>query len=77
MLICACLLRVAFTASECTIYFRDHEETREITQIKAELEEHLGAEQVLFGAVKDKGVGLRMVVTLPDLNHKQNTRKQQ
>ena len=52
---------------ECTVYFRDSEDPRELQQITEELMTHLGREQIQFGEVKAKGIGLRMTVTLPDL----------
>ena len=76
VLLCA-LAAACCAATECTVYFRDDEDPRELAQISEEMVAHLGSHHIEFGEVRAKGTGrLRMTVTLPDLKHKLNTRKQ-
>ena len=67
LIVLALVLGTVVANLECTVYFRDSEDPRELQQITEELMSHLGREQIRFGEVKAKGIGLRMTVTLPDL----------
>ena len=76
MALFTCLAVLATGNNHCTIYFREGQDTRTVQQITQELHEHLGNESVSFGEVRAAGLGLKMIVTLPEFNHKTNTRKQ-